>query len=153
MMVQVPGVVELLATGIVPPLRLTAVAVAVIDPPQVLLLAASGPLTPDGYVSEKATPVRAAAVFLFVRVKVRTDVPLSPTAAGEKPLVISGGRGVPHPVNLMLSRSKLDAELVAAAPTALTLKYVTVELVAAAANDWFDAHVLLVRVRALPAWL
>ena len=85
--------VQLLPWETEPPLRLTlappAVAVRV---PVHEFVVTSGLVfvTPGGYVSEKATPVRALFKFGFVIVKVRVDAPLVRIGFGENSFVMRG---------------------------------------------------------------
>jgi len=104
--------VQLLLAAIVPPLKarvLGAVRVRVplvqtVEVPEVTV-------NPAGRISVKATLFSTVPLFGLVSVKVSVEVPLTGTIAGEKLLVIVGGLGGMHPVNVTLSISKLDPGL------------------------------------------
>ena len=61
-------------------------------PPQVVFTTVKGEAfsMPNGYVSEKPTPVIAPLEFGFVMVNVRVDTPVSRIGLGEKSFVIVG---------------------------------------------------------------
>ena len=59
---------------------------------------------PLGKVSVKLTPVKATPVFGLVSVNVNVEVAPAATGFGENALLIVAGPGVPHPVNVTLSK-------------------------------------------------
>ena len=82
-----------LPAGSETPLRptLRPFAAAVSDPPHVFdVVKVPVFVTPIGYVSEKATPVKALFKLGFVIVKVRVDVPLVRIGFGENSFVMRG---------------------------------------------------------------
>ena len=86
MVQELPAVID-------PPLRLTLppFATAVSVPPHVFdVVSVLVFVTPDGYVSENATPVRLLFKFGLVRVKVRVDVPFVRIGFGENNFVMVG---------------------------------------------------------------
>jgi hypothetical protein len=86
--------VQVLPAATVPPLKLTLLtpAPAVSMPPHVFVVLAGVVLiTPPGYVSEKAIPVRALFKFGLVMVKVSVEVPLVRIGFGANNFTMLGG--------------------------------------------------------------
>jgi hypothetical protein len=90
---------------------------AVTLPPAQLVAAAGVALftRPAGYVSVKAAPAMAVA-FAFESVKVSSELPLIPTAAGLKALVTAGREST---ASVAEAPAALPALLVVTAPVAL----------------------------------
>src|SRR6266704_1674207 len=85
----------------------------------------------SGRVSAKVMPEIAQQALGLVMVKIRLEVPPTPTGFVAKFLVMVGGLGIGQPVNTMLSRFTSEAAF--CAPTALILNPVVVVQVVLAA--------------------
>ena len=105
-------------TGIVPPVgdpKVSVVATAagaqVGDPPQVVVAeGVAATCRPEGSESVNVTPLRITRGLELASVKVKVEVPLTAMGFGENTLVIVGGLGTTHPVNVTSSRYMSEPE-------------------------------------------